>query len=102
MHWSDAMADDFKKKFESLADKLKIDPKKDGDLKKAIADVSKDLSKQAEDFDKTLESFLSVLGKKKKDAKDKDAKKTMDEIEALAKADMDKRYAFKDTSSAPS
>jgi hypothetical protein len=100
--WSCAMADDFKKKFESLADKLKIDPKKDSDLKKAIAEVSKDLSKEAEDFDKTLKSFLSALGKKLKDTKDKDEKKILDQLDTLANDDMAKRYAFKDTSGAPS
>jgi hypothetical protein len=102
MDWSDVMADDFKKKFESLADKLKIDPKKDGDLKKAIAEVTKDLSKEAEDFDQTLKSFLSALGKKMKDTKDKDEKKVLDQLDTLANDDMAKRYAFKDTSSAPS
>lgn len=96
------MADDFKKKFESLADKLKIDPKKDSDLKKAIAEVGKALQKEADDFDKTLDSFLSALGKKKKDTKDKDEKKVIDQMEALANDDMDKRYAFKDTSTSPS
>ncbi len=96
------MADDFKKKFESLVDKLKIDPKKDADLKKSIADVSKGVQKAADDFDQTLKSFLSSLGKKKKDAKDKDEKKIIDQLEALANDDMAKRFAFKDTSGAPS
>lgn len=96
------MADDFKKRFESLVDKLKIDPKKDGDLKKVFSDVSKAVSKEAEDFDSTLKSLLSALGKKKKDAKDKDEKKVVEQLEALAQDDMDKRYAFKDTSTSPS
>ena len=96
------MADDFKKKFESLADKLKIDPKKDSDLKKAIADVTKDLSKQADDFDKTLKSFVSALGKKLKDTKDKDEKKIIGQLDSLANEDLANRYQFKDTSSAPS
>lgn len=96
------MADDFKKRFESLVDKLKIDPKKDGDLKKVFSDVSKAVSKEAEDFDSTLKSLLSALGKKKKDAKDKDEKKVVEQLEALAQEDMDKRYAFKDTSTSPS
>lgn len=96
------MADDFKKRFESLVDKLKIDPKKDNDLKKVFADVSKAVSKEAEDFDSTLKSLLSALGKKKKDAKDKDEKKVVEQLEALAQDDMDKRYAFKDTSTSPS
>ncbi len=96
------MADDFKKRFESLVDKLKIDPKKDGDLKKVFSDVSKAVSKEAEDFDSTLKSLLSALGKKKKDAKDKDEKKVVEQLEALAQDDMDKRYVFKDTSTSPS
>ena len=95
------MADDFKKKFESLADKLTIDPKKDSDLKKAIAEVSKAVQKEADDFDQTLKSFLSALGKKKKDAKDKDEKKIIEQMETLANDDMAKRYAFKDTSTSP-
>ncbi len=96
------MADDFKKKFESLADKLTIDPKKDADLKKAIADVSKAVQKEADDFDKTLKSFLSAVGKKMKDTKDRDEKKVLGDLETLANDDMAKRYAFKDTSGSPS
>lgn len=96
------MADDFKKRFESLVDKLKIDPKKDSDLKKVFADVSKAVSKEADDFDSTLKSLLSALGKKKKDTKDKDEKKIVEQLEALAEDDMDKRFGFKDTSTSPS
>lgn len=96
------MADDFKKKFETLSDKLKIDPKKDSDLKKALTEVSTGLKKEGDGFDKTLKSLVSVLGKKKKDAKDKDEKKAIEQLEALASEDVTKRYTFKDNSTAPS
>jgi hypothetical protein len=96
------MADDFQRKFEGLANKLTLDPKKDSDLKKALAELSKALKSESDDYSSTLKDTLSVVGKKKKDAKDKDQKKLLEQLESLADDDMAKRFAFKDASSSPS
>lgn len=95
------MADTFGKQFSNLADKLKIDPKKDGDLKKALDGVTKAIQKEADDIHDTLKKALDSLGKKKKETKEKDEKKNLEAIETLVKADIDKRFTFKDKSGSP-
>ena len=95
------MADTFGRQFSSLADKLTIDPKKDGDLKKAIDGVTKALRQESDDMHDVLKKALDSLGKKKKDAKDDD-KKTVTAMESLVKTDIDKRFSFKDKSGTPS
>jgi hypothetical protein len=95
------MADSFGRQFSSLAGKLKIDPKKDGELKKSLDGLIKALEKESDDVHDALKKALDSLGKKKKDAKD-DEKKTVVALEAMVKTDIDKRFSFKDTSSSPS
>ncbi len=95
------MADTFGKQFSSLADKLKIDPKKDSDLKKALDGVTKAFQKESDDMHDALKNVLDSLGKKKKDAKDDD-KKTVLALESLVKTDIDKRFTFTDKSGSPS
>jgi hypothetical protein len=96
------MADDFLKKFENLAGKLSLDPKKDGDLKKAIDDVTKAFKSESDDYSKKLKVAVATIGKKKKDISDKNQKKALEQLETLADEDLALRFDFKDASTSPS
>jgi len=95
------MADTFGRQFSSLADKLKIDPKKDSELKKALDGVTKALQNESDDIHEALKKALNSLGKKKQDSKE-DEKKTVIALESLVKTDIDKRFSFNDKSDSPS
>lgn len=95
------MADDFRNKLSKLEAKLNLDSK-DGDLKKALSQLDKSLKNKSADYAANVKSLLGSLAKKKKNVKDKDAKKAVEQMEAMAKEDMKKRLTDKDASTKPS